>query len=198
MLIALDRRPFARSLAKWYGPAVVVGYCAIIALATSQQWPWLEWWLGLWTPVVDVLRQIIPLFDNFERALVAKGFGHRVAVIHHLLAFGWTVGIAIFVFLFLTVMNLSREEWKRFVSIVPTYRLALVFIGGTIAFLPVLYWIVFGFGLTSDGIPLFAWHRYDPALIGIGINFYGVTLFGIGTQISLGGLLVGWRMDAMH
>jgi hypothetical protein len=65
-LVALDRRPFARSLLKSYGPAGMAGYCAVIAFAASQQWPWLAWWLGLWTPIVDVLRQIIPLFDNFE------------------------------------------------------------------------------------------------------------------------------------
>jgi hypothetical protein len=35
-LIALDARPFARSLLYWYAFAVLIGYCAIIAWAMAR------------------------------------------------------------------------------------------------------------------------------------------------------------------
>ena len=192
---ALDGRPFARSLLKWYAAAIMVGYCAIVALAMSLEWPWLQLWFDVWQPVVDVLRQIIPLFDNFGWALAAAGYSSRVNMIEHLLAFEWIVGVAIFAFLFATVLKLSREEWDRFVSLVPRHLIFFAFLGAVVLFCVALYWAVCGFGLVG-GSGLYAWDRNNAALLGIGINFSGVILFGIGTQISLGGLWAGMRIDA--
>jgi hypothetical protein len=192
VLIALDRRPFAKLLLKWYTGIFIVSYCGLIAWASAQQWSWLDWWLELWTPIVDVLRQIVPVFDNFERALVVKGFGHRVPVIQHLLAFGWIAGLPIFGFLFLTVLNLSETEWKRFTSVVPRHRIALAFVACVISFLCVLVWVVFGYAFTPV-IVLFAWQRYNLPLIAIGVMFVAVIMFGIGSQVLLRALLSGDR-----
>ena len=97
--------------------------------------------------------------------------------------------------LVVTVLKLTREEWRRFVSLVPRHWLFFAFLGGATFFLVALYWVVIGFALTS-GTDLYAWHRNNPALIGIGINFFAVTLFGIGAEIALGGLLVARRVEA--
>src|SRR5262249_37357083 len=154
---------------------VLIGYCAIVALAASLQWARLEWWLDLWMPLVDILRRIIPVFDNFERALVSAGFGDRVAVIQHLLAFGWTIGVAIFAFLFFTVVSLSQAEWKRLARSVSRDRLLLLFIVSLFFFLISLYWALVGFGFTP-AFALYAWHRYNVPLVGLGLFFCGLVL----------------------
>jgi hypothetical protein len=114
LLIAFEERPFARSLPRSYAFVALVGYCAIIALAQSQYPALLIWWLDLWTPVVDVLRHFLPIFDRFDRALAAKGLANRAPVIAHLLAVGWLITIPVFAFLTWTVWRLSHEELVRF------------------------------------------------------------------------------------
>jgi hypothetical protein len=134
LLIAFDARPFARSLLYWQAFAVLVGYCALIAWAQSQHSAWLVWWLDLWAPVVDVLRTLLPIFDRYDYALTAKGFANRVPVIHHLVAFGWLVAVPMFTFLTWTTWRLSREELVRFVTKVPSSRLAFMFMGSLVFF----------------------------------------------------------------
>jgi hypothetical protein len=64
-------------------------YFAIIALASWWHPSWLEYWLRLWSPVVEMMREFLPVFDYFERRFVERGFGHRLPVVHHLLMAGW-------------------------------------------------------------------------------------------------------------
>lgn len=169
---------------------IVLGYCAVIAIAQLFQWSWLLWWLELWTPVVDGLRKFIPIFNNSESALTAKGLGHRISVIHHLLAVCWILESAILIISFLAVCRLSREEWIFFAKRAPKRWLVAGVFGGGVFFLFALSWVVIGYKFTSENI-LFAWHRYDLPLIGIGAMFYGVQLFGIGFQVCVTTLIVG-------
>ena len=145
----------------------------MIALAVSQQWKWLAIWLGLWAPAVDALRHVIPLFDNFERSLVASGYGIRIDVIHHLIAFEWIVGVPIFLFLSSIVLRLPRNDWIRFAKIVPKHWIVLMLFCGAFIFAVMAYWIFIGYGLVTSntfyGIPVFYWHIYNFALITIGI-----------------------------
>ena len=189
-LIAFDARPFARSLLHWYAFAALVGYCAVIAWAQSQHSAWLVWWLDLWAPLVDVLRHFLPIFDRFDRALAAKGFANRAPVIDHLIAVGWLITIPVFAFLTWTVWRLSHEELVRFVLKVPSHRLAIMFFGSILFFLFGLVLIVFGFDLTSTSSSMFAFHRYNWALPGIGLLFGAVIMFGIGFQTTLRGLII--------
>jgi hypothetical protein len=193
-LIAFDARPFARSLLCWYAGAALVGYCAVIAWAQSLHSAWLVWWLDLWAPVVDVLRPVLPIFNRFDRALTAKGFADRAPVIDHLIAVGWLITIPTFAFLTWTMWRLSHEELVRFVTKVPSHRLAIMFFGFALFFIWGLVWITFGFKLTTEN-PMFAVHRYNWALPVIGIYFSAVIMFGIGFQTSLRGLIV---YDGLH
>jgi hypothetical protein len=170
----------------------MVGYCALIALGLSQRWSWLQWWFDLWMPVVDVFRPLIPIFDHFERVLAAKGSLNRLAAIDHLLAVGWLVSPPIFAFVTFTVVRLSRAEWVRFTTGFGNWC-GLGLLVMTLFFLFALTWIVFGFGLESEN-PMYGMHRYNGALLGIGIYFSGATLSGVGTVISIGALIVGQQL----
>jgi hypothetical protein len=158
----------------------MVGYCAIVAVGISEHWSWPQWWFDLWTPVVDFFRHVIPVFDHFERVLAAKGSVDRLAPTEHLLAFGWVVNPPVFVFLTFEVLTLPADDWARFVRVWGDWCV-MGLIVGTIFFLSTLSWTVFGFMLSRIG------------LVGIGIFFYGATLFGICALISLGGLIVRLR-----
>jgi hypothetical protein len=189
---AFDARPLARSLFV-YAFALLVGYCAVIAWAQSQYPAALVWWLDLWTPVVDVFRLFLPIFDRFDSALAAKGVANRAPVIDHLIAVGWLITIPVFAFFTWTVWRLSHEELVRFVTNVPSHRLAIMFFASVLFFLFSLAWIVLGFELTS-GNPLWAFHRNNWALPNIGLFFVGVILGGIGFQISLRALIVEGKL----
>jgi hypothetical protein len=115
-LIAFDARPFARLLLRSYAALALVGYCAVIALAQSQYQALLVWWLDLWTPIVDVFRHFLPIFDRFDSALAAKGVANRAPVIEHLIAVEWLLTIPVFAFLTWTVWRLSHEELVRYVT----------------------------------------------------------------------------------
>jgi hypothetical protein len=110
-------------------------------------------------------------------------------VIGHLIAVGWLITIPVFAFLTWTVWRLSHEELVRFVTKVPSHRLAIMFLGSIPFFLFGMVWIVYGFDLTSSN-PMFAFHRYNWALPGIGLIFGAVIMFGIGIQTTLRGLIV--------
>jgi hypothetical protein len=195
-LVAFDDRPFAKSLIKWYGPLFIASYCAFIGLANSQQWSWLGWWFDLWRPVVRWLKIFIPLFDNFASALVAVGFGHRVDTIQHLLAFCWIANSIMFAYLIWTTLQLTRVEWCRLVVAAPRVVWAGSFVISAIFFCSVVYWATVGFGLISN-VTIYSFYRNDAVLIGIGINFYAITLFGVGVLLSLGAIIVGVKNDTV-
>lgn len=172
-LIVFDRKPFARTLMKWLGPVGLAGYFAAIAIAATLEFPGVEWWLNLWTPIVNTFRQYIPLFDNFA----ITQLGNHVALIHHLLAVGWIINTAIFVFLSRTVWHLPREDWIRFVDLVPAHYRARGLIGGLVFLFCSLYWLMFGFGL--------AFLQYPRALIIMWAFFWCLTMGALAVQISL-------------
>jgi hypothetical protein len=175
-----------------YNPIGMVGYCALIALGLSNNWSWLPWWFGLWTPIVDLFRQFIPVFDHFETVLAAKGVPYRAVAIEHLLAFGWTFNPPCFIFVVFSVLRLSETDWVKFVTNVSSTLRAIGLFFSTFAFLFAFSWTVFGFGLDSNN-PMYAMHKYNWALLGIGIYFYGSTLFGVSALICFRGLLVEAR-----
>jgi hypothetical protein len=185
-LIVFDARPFARSLLR-YAFVALVGYCAVIAWAQSQHSAWLVWWLDLWTPVVDVLRHFLPIFDRLDCALAAKGLANRAPVIDHLLAVGWLITIPVIAFLTWTVWRLSHEELVRFVTKTPSARLAIMFFGSVLFLLFSLVWTVFGFDLSN---PQFYFQRHNWGLPVIGVMFGAVMISGIGFQTSLRALIV--------
>lgn len=189
VLLVFDRRPFVRSFFNRYVLAIFLGYPAIIAFAASQHWKLLAGWLNFWTPAVDIFRRIVPLFDNFEHGLIASGHGDRVGIIHHLIAFGWLVGVPIFLFLSFAVLQVPRDSWIRYHAVVPRRRIVLGFFLYTICFVGGVYWIVVGFGFTPEntvyGMPLFHWHIYDFALISIGIFFVIAIGCGVAVEVLL-------------
>jgi hypothetical protein len=189
LLVAFDARPFARSLLRSYAFVALVGYCAIVAWAQSQHSAWLVWWLDLWTPVIDVFRHFLPIFDRFLRALAAKGLANRAPMIDHLIAVGWLITIPVFAFLTWTVWRLSHEELVRFVTKVPSHWLGIMILGLIPFFLWTLVWIVYGFDLTSSN-PMFAFHRNNWALPVIGAYFGVVIMSGIGLQTLFRGIIV--------
>jgi hypothetical protein len=190
-LLVFNDRPNIKSFFQWYFPLGLVGYCAFVALAHSLQWPWLRWWIDIWRPVVRLLREFIPLFDNFTNALVAKGAGFRVDAILHLLAVNWVVASAIFAYMVWIVLHLTRSEWCRLVVVAPRWFLTLMFIGAAVFFCTTLYWTTIGFALSGGYQILFAYDRSDVAFVGIGMFFYFVVLCGFGVVVSLGALIVG-------
>lgn len=167
--------------------------CALIARAQSQHSAWLVPWMDLWRPIVDVFRHFLPIFDRFDRALAAKGFANRAPVIDHLVAFGWIVIVPTFAFLTWTVWHLSREELTRYASKVPAYRQAIMLFGAYYGFQFGLLWIVLGWGLSEN--PMYAVHRYDSALLSIGIFFSATLMFGIGLQASFRGLMIASELE---
>jgi hypothetical protein len=193
-LILFQQRPFARSLLTRYLAAILLGYPAIIALANSQHWPWLARWLQLWTPVVGMLGEIFPIFDYLERLLFAGGFGHRVLVIQHLLAFGWLVSVPTLVFLFVTVLRLRRDEWMGIVTVIPRNRFFFTLVLGAIFFFFAAYYV--GFGFKTPLLGPYDWARNDLSLIEIGILFGALIMSAWITEVSLGAIVVGRQADA--
>lgn len=194
MLVLLDRRPFFRSLIKSYIFIVLVGYSGVIGSLTSLEWSWLPLWLELWTPIVDALRRVFPLFDNVEREFSVSGFGHRVAVAHHLIAFGWVAGTGLFAASFWGIITVSREEWVRFVRTVPRHWIAGSAFFGIFGFAAAGYWITVGYDLTSGAVQL-DWLRSDVGLIRPGVYFSFAVLTGLMIGIGVGGIAVGVQVD---
>jgi hypothetical protein len=114
-----QRYPLLGAFVKRPGLAAMFGYFALIAAASSLQWSWLPQWLQLWTPLLDIMRKIFPVFDNMDQLLSAKGFGHRGAVVNHLFMAGWLYTVPRLIISTAAVVSVSRKEWIRWASSIP-------------------------------------------------------------------------------
>jgi hypothetical protein len=181
ILIAIETRPFALSLLTVRAPLVIIGYCALIGVASYQHWLWLDTWLTIWSPIVDLLRDIIPVFKQLEYVLVLNHYAGNTAAIDHLIAFAWFINPPIFVFVSLVVLNLTDKDWDRFVTLVPPHLIGLGSFACPVFTFAALVVAIFGVRLHVH--PLYFAYRY------ICLFYVGVTCFGILSFIALSAVL---------
>jgi hypothetical protein len=160
-----------------------IAYFGAIAILTWLNTSWLEHWFLWWTPITDVFRQFVGTFDNIERQFIAKGFAQRVAVIHHLMTIGWITFILGFTLSIVILLRMSQADWN---SIKPIWPKGKRFaIGSPLFFIASLYLIFVLIGRVNEN-PLWAVHKYDAALLGLAVGFYGAQLTGVFTLINIG------------
>lgn len=107
----------------------------------------------------------------------------KPAAIEHLVAIGWLINPPVFVFVSLTALMLSRQDWDRFTTLVPSYLRALGALAGPLFFLVSLFVAIYGVRLNS-GPPLYVVIRYNF------LFYVGATGFGVISVVSLCALLV--------
>jgi hypothetical protein len=173
---------------------ILVGYPCVIAIANVLQWSWLQTWLDVCSHIVGFLRRLLPVFNNFERELTSHGFGHRVPVVQHLLAFGWIAFLPIFAVISAAIWTSSRNNWTALLIQFERHVLFLGLIAAIPLFLWSAYFGIFGLRFVSSD-PFMDWSRSDFPLISIGIIFSSMILFGAGIQMFLGALIVARRID---
>jgi hypothetical protein len=189
-----QRYPLLGAFVKRPGLAAMFGYFALIAAASSLQWSWLPQWLQLWTPLLDIMRKIFPVFDNMDQLLSAKGFGHRGAVVNHLFMAGWLYTVPRLIISTAAVVSVSRKEWIRWASSIPVRSCLFFYLAAAVFAFASFGSIVFGYWV-PDERPLFAFHRFDFALFMISTLFYVAYMSAFGLEIFSVALLLTWQRN---
>jgi hypothetical protein len=169
----------------------MVGYPAALGLLASYSLFWLRWWLDLWKPAVNMLGRCIPSFAYVEQVLNAHHLEQRIDLTQNVLAFEWTMLIPILVYLSTVVIRIPGENFANASSSGLKWTARLL--GAAALSLVPLYWAIFG---TPSESPLFAWHRSNFALAGIGVDFFGIVFFGIGLEIIGRGAVIAFGANA--
>jgi hypothetical protein len=170
--------PVTLALSRRVIPAVFVGYPVLIVLASLVGVSW----IGAVSPAVDVLRQFLPIFDRLEQRLVVRGMDDQVAAMHHVFAIGYLLGIPIFLFMFVTVVRLSREEMKRVATSTSPGLLIVMLLLSVCIFGWGVWWAVWG------AEPF--WSRDEPAIIEAGITLAATIIFGSLAAITFRAIMV--------
>jgi hypothetical protein len=187
---ASERSRPALVIAKYWMPWMLIGYPAVIAFLSWGEMPGLNSWFSLGQPLVDLMRKVVPVFDIAEREYAARGFSHRLSVVQHLIAVGWLITVPGSLYLTAAVLRLTRDDWDRIASDTPRWSLRFVAIVGPIFSVGIVYATAIYLGHVSEN-RMFAWHRYDLVLVGIGLIFLCVPYCVLATMLALGALTVG-------
>jgi hypothetical protein len=175
LFILFEERPWVKPFLNWYLWVLIFGYPAIVALANSWQWSFLPKWLALWAPLTKFLSTILPIFQNFERAMaLTSGLNYRTELIHHVLTYEWIISLPIFVAMMAATLTLPASAWFRFAARQPIYRLVFILLSSLIFFPACIFWITVGFDLVREG-GLWDWHRSDLKVPLLGL-FFGVAI----------------------
>ncbi len=117
-----------------------VGYIALITIANAVGWLFLSRWIALWDPLVETLAEYLPAFETMKTSLQRRGFGHRVAVVQHLMAVGWLyVGLAMVANVSMVATG-SPVLWRGYRSANTPERAVFLAIIGIIFFVGVTCW----------------------------------------------------------
>ena len=189
-LLLLESRPFAKVLLDKYIVFIFFSYPTLVALAESldrfHRWSWLERWLQVSRPAVELLRPILPVFHSVGSQFVANGIGYDVTVAQHLYVFCYLVGTPILIFLCITIWRRPRHEWLRLVRVVPQRLLYGVLVGAMFLVPSSVYWVAWD--APNRGFPFF--------LFLIGPVFAGIIVFVVSGVIALGAIIEGDRVRA--
>jgi hypothetical protein len=143
-------------------------------------------WIKAFSHAVDVLRRFIPIFDRLEQHLVVTGMGDEVAAVHHVFAIGYLFGIPIFLFMFVTVVRLSRDEMKRVATSTSPARLQFMFVASVLFLVFAVWWVAWGA----------APYRHGLAMIEAGVMFAGIITIGLVAAVSFRAMTVMGQDEA--